>query len=192
MKKIMLSCVSLALAAGLQAKMIELVSVDTALIAEKSKAGQAFAEKLRAERAKLEAFVSAEQKELVKMQDEITLKAQILSKDALQEKSEQLALKQREFQRKATDKEEAARMTMQRENLKFHKEQSETIKQLCEKKGWDALLDKQSALFVSNSIDRTDEVLKALDEAFDQKNAASKAAKKDEDKKVAKREIKVA
>ena len=108
MKKILLASLVVAFGVSLQAKM-ELVSVDGALILEKSKAGQEFAEKMRKEKENLEQFALSSQKELAQLQDEINLKSQILSKQALQEKAEDFTRKRREYERQIADREETAR-----------------------------------------------------------------------------------
>ena len=171
MKKVMLAFLGFAFGVSLQAKM-ELVSVDGALILEKSKAGQEFASKMRKEKESLENYALSAQKELAQLQEEINLKAQVLSKSALQEKAEQFSQKQREAQRKIADKEETARMVIQREHAKLREEQLSVIKTMCEREQWGALLEKSSALFVSTSLDKTPEVLKELDSAYDAKRSA--------------------
>ncbi len=171
MKKVMLACLTFAFGVSLQAKM-ELVSVDGALILEKSKAGQEFASKMRKEKEALENYALSAQKELAQLQEEINLKSQVLSKSALQEKAELFSQKQREAQRKIADKEETARMVIQREHAKLREEQLSVIKTMCEREQWGALLEKSSALFVSTSLDKTPEVLKELDSAYDAKRSA--------------------
>lgn len=191
MKKLMMACMALALGASLQAK-LDLVSVDSMVLVEKSKAGRDFTKKMTEEREKLESFVANSNKELSKMQEEISLKSQVLSKDALQEKMTQFEQKRREVERQVADKREMASLTMQKEHMKMRDEQLAVIKNVCEKKGWDALLEKGSTLFVAHSIDKTEEVLKELDAAYDAKNATS--SKKKSEKKAApmKKEVKVA
>jgi outer membrane protein len=189
MKKILLACLPLAFGASLQAK-LDLVSVDSIVLVEKSKAGQEFIEKMRKEKESLDSFTMNSNKELAKLQEEISLKAQVLSKDALQEKMEQFEQKRRESERKVADKRELASMAMQREQMKMRDKQMAVIKKVCEREGWDALLEKNNTLFVANSIDKTPMVLKELDAAYDaEKSAATKTVKKVAEP--LKREIKV-
>lgn len=189
MKKLLLSALALAFGASVYAK-IELVSVDSMALMEKSKAGQELAEKARKEREALETFAANTNKELAKLQEEISTKAQVLSKEALQEKMDQFEQRRRRAEREITEKREAASLTMQREHTKFREEQLGVIKKMCEREGWDALLEKSAALFVSNSIDKTSEVLKELDAAHDAKKTVVASSKKNTT--VVKREIKVA
>ncbi|MBM3886516.1 OmpH family outer membrane protein [Candidatus Dependentiae bacterium] len=189
MKRAMLACLAFAFGATLQAK-LELVSVDGSLILEKSKAGKEFAEKMRKEKEALEGFALSSQKELAQLQEEINLKAPVLSKTALQEKAEQFAQKRREVERKIADKEETARMSIQKEHAKLREEQMSVIKKMCERENWGALFEKSSALFVSSTLDKTAEVLKELDAAYDAKNTKS-IASAPKKAAVAKKEIKV-
>lgn len=190
MKKLLLAALSIAFSAGLQAK-LDLVSVDSIVLVEKSKAGQEFIAKMRKEKEALDTFTINSNKELAKLQEEISLKSDVLSKDALQEKMTQLEIKRRDIERQVADKREVASMAMQREQMKMRDKQMTVIKKVCEREGWDALLEKNNTLFVANSIDKTDVVLKELDAAYDaeKKSAPQKpAAKKVEPLK---REIKV-
>lgn len=190
MKKLLLAALALSCAAGLQAK-LELVSVDSMVLLEKSKAGQELANKARKERESLESFIATTNKELAQLQEEISTKAQLLSKEALQEKMDQFEQRRRRAEREITDKREAASLAIQREQSKFREEQLGVIKKMCERKGWDALLEKNAALFVSNSIDKTADVLQELDAAHDAKSGSAKADVKKKAQSV-KREIKVA
>lgn len=190
MKKIILSGLALAFGYGLQAKPIDLVSVDSAILMTESKAGQELAEKARKENEALTVFASNTQKELSKLQDEISAKAQILNRDALQEKITHLTQKRRQAEVEMANKRESADLAIQRAQAQVREKQLVVMKKLCESKGWDALLEKQNALFVSNSIDKTAEVLKALDEAYDAEKKVTVAPISK--KNPIKREIKIA
>lgn len=192
MKKIILSSLALAFSCGLQAKPIELVSVDSAVLMAESKAGQELAEKARKENDSLTAFASTTHKELAKLQDEISTKAQVLNRDALQEKITLLTQKRRQAEVEMANKRESADLVIQRAQSQVREKQLVVMKKLCEEKGWDALLEKQHALFVSNSIDRTAEVLKALDAAYDAEKKTATNASSKKNSPVTKREIKTA
>ncbi len=189
MKKMILSGLALALGASLQAK-IELVSVDSMLLMERSKAGQAFAEKAQKEKASIESLIASTNKELAMLQEEISAKSSVLSRDALQEKIEAFEAKRRSAERNLADKQDAMKLSMQRESAKIRSEQVGVMKKMCERQGWDALLEKGSAIFVSNALDKTSEVLKELDAVYEAKKSASPDLKKKSSQP--KREIKVA
>ena len=191
MKKIILGSLALAFGCSLQAKPIDLVSVDSAVLMAESKAGQELAEKARRENDSLTAFASTTHKELAKLQDEISAKAQVLNRDALQEKITLLTQKRRQAEVEMANKRESADLLIQRAQSQVREKQLVVMKKLCEAKGWDALLEKQHALFVSNSIDRTAEVLKALDDAYDAEKKNTDASSK-KNSPVTKREIKTA
>ena len=192
MKKIILSSLALAFGCGLQAKLIELVSVDSAMLMTESKAGQELAAKARKENDSLTAFASTTHKELAKLQDEISAKAQVLNRDALQEKITILTQKRRQAEVEMANKRESADLAIQRAQAQVREKQLVVMKKLCEAKGWDYLAEKQHALFVSSSIDKTSEVLKALDDAYDAEKKTTPDISSKKNSPVTKREIKTA
>lgn len=186
----MLSGFALVLGAGLQAK-IELVSVDSMLLMEKSKAGQELAEKAQKERSSLDALITANNKELAMLQEEISAKSQILSRDALQEKIETFEQKRRSAERAVADKQDSMKLFMQRESSKLRTKQLAVMEKMTEAQGWGAIFDKSQAIIVAKSLDKTSEVLKELDVAYESEKSSSKDLKKKSSAPV-KREIKVA
>lgn len=191
MKKMILSGLALALGVSLQAK-IELVSVDSALLMEKSKAGQELVEKAQKERASMEALISSTNKELAMLQEEISAKSSVLSREALQEKIEAFEARRRKAERDVADKQDAMKMTMQRATSQLRSKQLAVMEKMTETQGWGAIFDKSQAIIVAKSLDKTPEVLKELDAAYDAEKSSKVDSKKKSPQQAIKREIKVA
>lgn len=194
MKKMMLSALVLSMSVGLNAA-VELFTVDGIKLMEQSKAGRELTEKARNAKAEVEAFIMSKNKELAKLQEEMTSKAQLLSKEALDEKAASFEKERRKSELAVVEKREAVSHSLQKEHTKFRDEQTTVISSLCQRNGWSALLEKSAALFVSQSLDKTNEVLQALDEAYDARVAAAAQVTKETTKKTAapkKKEIKTA
>ncbi len=194
MKKLMMSVLALSLVAGLQAK-LDFVSFDAAVVYEKSKESQLVSKKIRQEYEALAGFAENSKKELAKLQDEISTKAEVLSKEALQEKTEQLASKKRELERKLNDRQEAFQAFAQKENSRLREKQMAVINKVFaqHENEWGALAERNAGglVCVSKAIDKTNEIVEALDLAYDAEKNATGTAKKGSAKPV-KREIKAA
>ena len=110
---------------------------------------------------------------MASLQEEITKKADLLSKEALQEKTELLARKKKDLERTLGDKEEALRAELQREQIKLRDKQMAVANTMCESECWALVIDKNTpgVLFVNKSIDKTKELLVKVDELFDKTNA---------------------
>ncbi len=176
MKKQVLLLVAALSAASLNfvvAKNESLVCIDSVHIMQESKEGKILAEKLKAKINTYQELVKTSQQELASLQDEITKKSELLSKEALQEKTELLVSKRKDIEHNLTAKEEALRAELQREQVKLRETQLTVAKTLREEEKWGLTIDKNTpgVLFVDKSIDKTDEVLKKVDAMFDKTNS---------------------
>ncbi len=175
-----------------------LVSIDSIKIMQESKEGKSITSKIQKDFEKFQAQVKSAQQELMGMQEDLNKKAKVLSQDALQEKTEALTKKKKDLERELADKEEALRATIQKQQIMLREKQLKVVKEVSEKEKFGAVVDVNTpgVLFVSNAIDKTDLMLKAVDEQYLAKSVNAKSttaatvqtAKKDN----AKKEIKVA
>ncbi|MFC1894455.1 OmpH family outer membrane protein [Candidatus Dependentiae bacterium] len=195
MKKLalgMLCCISLSsnVSCTINKKNPELVSIDSILLMQKSKEGKILAEKLQKDVDAFQNFAKNAQKEIVDYQQTVQKQAKALSKSALIEKGENLEKMRKTAERNLTDKETDLKRKIQREQAVLRNNQMTVVSEIFEEKKWGMLIDKNTpgVLFVANSIDKTDEVLKVVDEKYKKliaKNIVEKEnAKKSITKKV--------
>ena len=192
MKKIF-ACVLAASALSLSiASARDLVSFDSTRLLQEAKENQKIAGELNAKIEELQLFVKDSQQKLVDMQTELDKKASVLSKEALQEKTETIVQKKKDFERIIGDKKDKLEKDIQKRQVVLRTKQVEVINQVCKREDWGALLDKNApgVVYVSDAIDRTDILLKEIDKAYEAetstKNPAKSAAiKKATTKKVA-------
>lgn len=167
------------------AKNESLVSIDSLQIMQESKEGKILADKLKLKINDYQEFVKKSQQELASLQEEVTKKSDVLSKESLFEKTETLNRKKKEFERVIADKEESLRAELQREQMKLRDKQLNVANGMCEEEKWGLVIDKNTpgVLFVNKAIDKTSEVLKRVNETYDKANssvmiASSKATSK--------------
>jgi len=153
----------------------KIVSIDSLAIMQKSLEGQEVTGKIQ---QKIDAFqveIKKAQQELVDKQEALNKQAKVLSKDAFDLKAEELANTRKSYERTFADKEEQLRASIQKEQLALRDRQMKVIHNVFDQEGYAAIIDKNApgVLFVSNSIDKTEHGVKAVDEKF---AAAKKAA----------------
>lgn len=177
MKKIILSAVasSCILVQAIAATDVTFISIDGMRLMQESKEGQKFADDLQKQIQNYQNYIKATEQELAQMQEDIKNQNAFLSKDALQEKTEKLALRKKELERERADKEEALRMEIQRKQMKLRENQMNVIAKVCEEKGWNFLLDKNTPglLYAARATEKTDELIKELDRAYEQSSKIS-------------------
>jgi|GEM_PF-7080424 len=145
-----------------------LASIDSILIMQKSQEGQKIAKEIQKDVESFQSEVKKSQKELEDMQTDISSKAKILNQEALQEKTEKLAQKKKDIERKLMDKEEAIKINIQKKQITLREKQLAIANSVSEKEGWDIMIDKNApgVLFVAKAVDKTDLVLRAVDEKY--------------------------
>lgn len=177
MKKIL----SLALVSGLFAGVVsaDLVSIDSLRMLQESKEGKVLAENLQTDIKKFQEEVVGAQSEVAQLQEKIQKQAKLLSKEALMEKGEELTKIKKRAERDLADKEEALKLKVQREQTKLRDKQLTIAKKVFDDKKWGMMIDKNTpgVLFVNSAVDKTDELLKVVDEAFTKEAAANVVSK---------------
>ncbi len=173
-----------------------LVSIDSISIMQNSKEGKEITAFIQKDIEKFQDQVKIAQKTLVDMQDEINKKAKVLSQEAMQEKTAAVMKKKNDVERDLAEKEETLRGTIQKKQIALREKQLKIANDISEKENWGLVVDKNApgVLFVSSAIDKTDMILKAVDEKYLAKSVNAKATTatvKTANKDV-KKEIKVA
>jgi outer membrane protein len=165
-------------------KNTKLVSIDSLLLMQKSKEGKILAEKLQKDVEEFQNFAKNAQKEITDYQETIQKQAKALSKEALIEKGEKLEKMRKNAERQLADKETDLKRKIQREQMILREKQLSVTAEIFDKKGWGLMIDRNTpgVLFVNNSIDKTENVLKAVDENFE-KNVAQAVVEKETNKK---------
>lgn len=181
------------------AKNESLVSIDSIKIMQQSKEGQQLTKKLQDEISTFQKEVALAQKEMGDLQKELAEKTVKLSKEELEVKNEELATKRRVLERKLADKEEQLKASIQKDQLTLRDKQMKIVNQEFESQSWGLLIDKNTpgVLCVAKAIDKTDEILKKVDAAWNVeqtknkikegsiKTAQANEAKSDEGKRAA-------
>ena len=146
----------------------EIVSVDSLMIMQKSKEGQDLTGKLQKEVESFQGELKKAQKDLNDSQEALNKQALALNKEALDQKNEELASKRKKVERDFTDKQELLQASLQRQQMALRERQMQVIGSVFQEEGYAAMLDKNTPglLCVSNSIDKTDVFLKAVDDKY--------------------------
>jgi Skp family chaperone for outer membrane proteins len=157
----------------------KLVSIDSILLMQKSKEGQKLAGEIQKEIGEFQTFAKNEQKKLVDFQEEVSKKAKVLSKDALSEKGEKLASMKKNAERTLGDKEEALKTSIQKQQISLRNKQMKVANEVFEQKNWGMMIDNNTpgVLFVSRAIDKTDEILKSVDERYEKETSKTVVSK---------------
>lgn len=199
MKKILLTAsAGLLLSASVFAAE-KIVAIDSVKIMQESKEGQEITLKLQKKAEKIGELVKSAQKELADMQENLNKKAKVLSPEALQEKTKQIARKKTDAERDIADKEEAFGAELKGYQYMLVQKQRQIIQEVAKKEDWVVVVDPNTpgVLFVSNAIDKTDVVLKAVDDKYmagqaQTKTASTVATAKNDTPQATSKEIKVA
>jgi Skp family chaperone for outer membrane proteins len=151
-----------------------LVSINSVQIMQESKEGQALAAEIKKELEGFQLSVQNKQKELVDFQEKVKKQAKVLSKDALVEKGEQLAKMKKNAERELADSEESLKKSIQRRQAMLQNKLLKVTNEIFENNDkWQVMIDRSQALFVKNSIDVTDLVLKEVNSRYDSEFAKS-------------------
>jgi outer membrane protein len=146
----------------------KIASIDSLMIMQQSDEGIKLAMKIQKEIDAFQNEIKNVQKELGDMQESINKQAKLLSEDALNQKADELAAKRKTYERTFVDKEEQLRASIQKQQVALRERQMKVINSVSEKEGYLAMLDKNTPglLFVSNTIDQTEHMLKAVNQHF--------------------------
>ncbi len=173
----------------------ELVSIDSLAIMQKSIEGKELADKIRKEVDQFQEEVKTAQIELGQSQESLAKQSKVLSKESMQEKADELGQRRKEMERKLADKEEHLRARIQKYQVALHEKQRAVVSEVFGKEKWTAVIDKNTPglLCVSDAIDQTEKVLKAVDAKYSASNdKKTKTVAKAASKPAAKPELKIA
>jgi outer membrane protein len=147
----------------------ELVCFDSMRVLQEAKENQKIAGELNGKIEELQTFVKESQQKLVDMQSELDKKTSILSKEAVQEKTEAIVQKKKDLERTIGDKKEKLEKIIQQKQVALRSKQIGIINEVCKKEEWGVLVDKNApgVVFASDALDRTDILIKAIDNAYD-------------------------
>ena len=162
----------------------KLVSIDSILLMQKSKEGQLLTQRLQKDIEEFQNYAKNAQQEIVEFQETVQKQAKVLSKEALIEKGERLEKMRKTAERGLGDKEAELKRKIQREQGMLRERQMVNVSNVFENKNWGMVIDRNTpgVLFVKNAIDKTDELLKIVDEDFD-KAIAKKVVENEQDSK---------
>ncbi len=144
------------------------VSVDSLAIMQKSLEGKELSGKIQQDIDSFQVDIKKAQKELSDKQEALNKQSKVLSKDAFDQKAEELNSTRKSYEMSFAAKEEQLRASIQKQQLALRDRQMKIIGGIFDKEGYAAIIDKNApgVLFVSNTIDKTDDVLKAIDANF--------------------------
>ncbi len=157
----------------------KVVSMNSILMMQKSKEGQKLSKEVQKAVEEFQAFAKNTQKELIDFQETISKQSKVLNKQALIGKGEKLAEMRKKAERELSDREEVLKRDMQGKHAILRNKQMMVANEVFEKKGLDLVIDRNTpgVLFVSKSIDVTDEILKVADVHYE-KEIVEKIVKK--------------
>ncbi|KKQ48955.1 MAG: hypothetical protein US69_C0011G0029 [candidate division TM6 bacterium GW2011_GWF2_38_10] len=173
---------------------LTIVSIDSLKIMQESNEGRDITAEIQKDIDSFQAQVQKSQQELMAMQEDLNKKTALLSQDALAEKTESITKKKKDLERELSDKEETLRGVIQRKQMALRDKQLKIAHEISEKEQWDMIVDKNTpgVLFASKSIDKTDVVLKAVNEKYAPQTTMTKQTTTMAKNKDAKKDIKVA
>lgn len=177
---LLIAAMSAASVTFVSAKNEQIISLDSIRIMQESKEGKILAEKLKGRITEYQEFVKKSQQEVVALQDEVSKKSDLLSKEALEEKTARLNQKKKDLERVIGDREESLRAELQREQIKLRDKQLAVANNLCQEEQWAMVIDKNTpgVLFVNKAIDKTTEVLRKVDELYEKNKSTTVASNK--------------
>lgn len=168
MKKILSLLAALSVVSSGFALDQKIISIDSLSIMQKSQEGLFVAKEIQNKIEKFQTKVKKAQKELVDFQETINKQSKVLSKEALAEKTEKLEQKKKDLERDLSGQEEKLRGEIQKKQFILREKQLAVVNKMFEREKWDMVVDKNTpgVLCVSNALDQTSSVLKAIDDEY--------------------------
>lgn len=139
--------------------------VDMQRVMNTSVAGKAARNTLEADAKKAELALEAQRSEVLRIREQLEKQAALLSRQAIQEKRETLAEKERDLARALSDQREELLRKNQAQIGKVVEAAREVVAELAARDGKKLIIEKdaRAVLFVNEHYDLTDEVVAALD-----------------------------
>ena len=152
-------CSTLALASP------KIAVVDIQRVIDESVAGKAAKNDLQSAGRKVRARLSLLEKELNQEREALRTQAALLSKDALSERTEELARRERDFQRKVKDERAKLARTRDQRLKKIVDVIDQLISEVAVERGVDFVFenDRTEVLYAAPALDMSLDVLKKLD-----------------------------
>lgn len=165
---------------------LETVVFDAPRLLQESKEGKIFAESVNKKIASFQEFAKSSYEKIATKQKDLDAKSKVLSKEAFQEKVEEIAQNKKELDRTLNDKKDSIEKDIEREKSKLGQKYMEIAKTLFDKEGWGLLLEKNmpGVVCVADGKDITSKLIVAVNQEFD--NNKAKAVTKAPAKKVSK------
>jgi outer membrane protein len=140
--------------------------IDLQKVLRTSVAGQA-AQKTIAEKAQaFQKTMQSRQEDLQKLNAEFEKQKMMLSKEAIAEKERDLQQKVKDFQRFGNDAKEELQQEDRQATSRILDEVAKVVKELGAKNGYEVIVEKSTTLYTSDSVDLTDQVVKAYDKQY--------------------------
>ncbi len=164
---------------------IQIASIDTIRLLKESKEGKELETVIKDEVQEFESYLKQAQGDLIAQQTSIKKQARVLSKEALRAKQKKLQRDQRDLQREVEDKREILSSKIQRQHVQLREKQLKIANKIREEKGWLLMVEKNapSVLGIASNIDKTDEILAAVNEDYHIELAAAQKQKNKTEKK---------
>lgn len=147
-------------------------------------------EKIEEKLKQQEADLMEEQKALAKEDENFKSQAALLSPEARADKYDELQKKHRDLDEKVADFQRSMRKAHEdakkvdqkleqlyrKEMMAFEQEIKALIEEIAKSEGWDIVLAKETLIFASESVDKTNLIIKKLDDKEEKRIAAIKAS----------------
>lgn len=179
MKKVLLG---LALASAfnfsfVSAKNEALISIDSMFLMQESQEGKLLTEDIKSKVQAFQNYAKESNEKISKLKQEIEDQKEVLSEKALTEKKETLAQMESIESKVLSQREQGLRAEIQKTQMQLHDKQRKVADRLMSEQNWGMIIDKNTpgVLCVSKAIDKTSDVLKALDAEYSSKNEATKS-----------------
>jgi outer membrane protein len=145
---------------------IKIGSVDMQRALNFSSAGQEAKKMITAEVEKMEKSFAGKQKELEKLKEDLEKRGLVMSENVRKEKERDYQTKLRDLQRLQRDYEDELRRKDRELTEKILKELAEIVRKLGESGKYTVIIEKSqpAIIYVSNSLDLTEEVIKIMNE----------------------------
>jgi len=147
---------------------VRIAIIDFQRILDDSRAGKAAQETINREGRRLESELKAKGEELEKMKAQLQKDAQVMSREAREEKEREFRIQVNDFRESQQEFAKRAREMQIRAMSKIRHEVDTLAKAFAEEKGFTLMIEKQEAgvIWAPAEIDVTDEIIRRYDAQF--------------------------
>ena len=145
--------------------------IDLQRCLKESKEGQKIFQILKKKKDNLQRQLDARQKELLELQKELEKQTMMLSMDAKEDKKKTIDRKTRELNYLLKDSNEEMLRAQEKEKKRIFKELGKVIEKIGSEGNYTLIMEKRAGgvLYYSESIDITDQIIKAYDQVHEAK-----------------------